>query len=289
MTEPSKRRRALTRKQFDEVMRRAAEFSLQESDSPGGELSEEDVYRIARDVGLPERHIRRALSEVRVTGGGGGVVDRVYGPQHIVVSRTVPGSPGEVADKLDTFLVGGRLLQRVRGTQDYLQYRQAVDWISNLARAASGTSGRYYVASAKSVEVHLEEVGEGETRIEFVVDPGVRGDYVAGGLIGGGTGGMGAGVGLGFGVAAAGPDILGVVAGVLAAGGIFGLVNRLSARAHRRKWAEISAEVEGILDRLEAREALEPPPAAWRRWVERQFHGARRLLDQDEARPGSGA
>jgi len=30
------------------------------------------------------------------------------------------------------------------------------------------------------------------------------------------------------------------------------------------------------MDRLEAGESLEPPPAAWRRWVKRQFHGVAR-------------
>jgi hypothetical protein len=29
--------------------------------------------------------------------------------------------------------------------------------------------------------------------------------------------------------------------------------------------------MEGILDRLESGESLEPPPASWRRWVQRHF------------------
>jgi hypothetical protein len=42
-------------------------------------------------------------------------------------------------------------------------------------------------------------------------------------------------------------------------------------------------EVEGILDRLEARDSLEPPPSSWRRWVKRNFHGmARDLLSADD-------
>ena len=64
------------------------------------------------------------------------------------------------------------LLHRVRRTPNYLQFRPAVDWISSLARAASATSQRYYVASAKSVEVRLNEAEEGRTLVEFVVDPG---------------------------------------------------------------------------------------------------------------------
>ncbi|UCC23865.1 MAG: hypothetical protein JSU98_08985 [Gemmatimonadales bacterium] len=270
--------RALSRRQFDEVIRRAAELTAQDTEA-GAELGEADLFRIAREVGLPERHVRHALSEVRAGAVSGGLLDRFYGPAHIVVSRVVPGSTEEVAKKLDDFLVGGRLLHRVRRTPNYLQYRPAVDWISSLARAASATSQRYYVASAKSVEVRIGQAEEGRTLVEFVVDPGIRGDWVAGGVIGGGAGGLVSGVGSGVWLASVSPDVLAVGAGVLLASGIFAVINRLTASGHRKKWQEILAEVEGILDRLEVGETLEPPPASWRRWVERQFHGARRLLE----------
>ncbi len=174
--------RSLSRKEFDLVIRRAADLAAQESESRGDALEEADVYRIAREVGLPEQHVRTALSEIRAGADPTGLVDRVYGPALVIVSRVVPGTPAVVGQDLDEFMVGGRLLQRVRRTGTYLQYRPAVDWISSLARAASSTSRRYYVASAKSVEVRLDPVGEDETLVTVEVDPGIRGDWVAGGL-----------------------------------------------------------------------------------------------------------
>ena len=98
--------KALSRRQFDEVIRRVAELTAQDTET-GGELGEEDLFRIAREVGLPEQHVRHALSEVRAGAVSGGILDRVYGPSHVMASRVVPGTPGEVADKLDRFLVGG--------------------------------------------------------------------------------------------------------------------------------------------------------------------------------------
>lgn len=273
--------KALSRRQFDEVIRRAAELTAQDNDA-GGEFGETDLFRIAREVGLPEHHVRHALSEVRAGAVSSGLLDRIYGPGHIVASRVTPGTPDGVASKLDNFLVGGRLLHRVRRTPNYLQYRPAVDWISSLARAASATSRRYYVASAKSVEVRLELVDENRTLVEFVLDPGIRGDWVAGGMVGGGAAGLAGGVASGIGLAAVGPDALAVAGGFAVAGGLLTLVTRLTAAGHRRKWREILAEVEDILDRLESEEMLEPPPASWRKWVERQFHGARRLFEPAE-------
>lgn len=276
-TDPS---RALTRRQFDRVIRRAAELAAKDTDS-GSELAETDLYRIAQEVGLPERHVRMALSEVRSGVDSDGLVDRVYGPARVVVSRVVSGSPKEVAKQMDEFLVGGQLLQRVRRTGGLLQYRPAVDWISQLARAASSTSRRYYIASAKSVEVRLDEVEEGRTLVSFEVDPGIRGDWLGGGLAGGGAGGVGVGIGTGVAAATVAPELLAVGAGVAAAGGFFVLLNRIMAHYHRKKWLEVRGEVEGVLDQLESGESLQPPPPSWRRWVERQFHGARRLFDRD--------
>jgi hypothetical protein len=80
--------------------------------------------------------------------------------------------------------------------------------------------------------------------------------------------------------------MIAVGAGVVAAGGVFVFINRIMAHYHRKKWLEVRAEVEGVLDQLESGESLEPPPPSWRKWVERQFHGARRLFEQDPERGG---
>lgn len=281
-SEPS---RSLTRRQFDRVIRRAAELTAQDSES-GSELGEADLFRIAKEVGLPERHVRMALSEMRSGADSEGLVDRVYGPARVVVSRVVDASPEELARELDEFLVGGQLLQRVRRTPSLLQYRPAIDWASTLARAASATSRRYYIASAKSVEVRLDAVEEGRTLISFDVDPGIRGEWLGGGLSGGGAGGVGAGLGAGLAMASVAPEAVAVATGLAAAGGFFVLINRIMAHYHKKKWLEVRTEVEGVLDQLESGESLEPPPPSWRKWVERQFHGARRLFEQDPERGG---
>lgn len=280
--DPPRRGRQLTRKQFDEVMRRASELAAREADQgePGEDrLAETEVMRIAREVGLPERHVRRALDEVGGTRGDGSLLDRVMGPGEVRAVRVVPGTPGELAKELDAFLATGRLLQRVRRSRTHLLYRPAVDWISQLARAASGTSRKYFIASARAVEVRLEAVDKHRTAVTLVVDPGIRGEYVTGAALGGGLGGLGAGVGAGLATATALPDPVAAGIGVVAFGGVLAGVTRLTAHYHLRKFLDVQAEVEGVLDRLEMEESLEPPPSSWRKWVERNFHGARRLLD----------
>lgn len=267
----------LTRKQFDQVIRRATELAVHDSDSM--DLSESELFRIARDVGVPERHVRRALSEVR-TGAAGGPLDRLFGPEVVAASRSVSGVPTELAGAIDNFLVAGRLLQPLRRGPNVLHYRPAVDWISQVARAASATSRRYYVASAKSVEVYLEEIGTGSgtTLVEFRVDPGTRGDAIGGAIMGGGAGGAAGGAAVGFWLATVAPVAWATLAGVSVAGGVASGIAWAVGRSHQRKVRDVLAEVEGVLDQLEAGETLEPPPPSWRQWVRRQFHGARKML-----------
>jgi len=100
---------------------------------------------------------------------------------------------------------------------------------------------------------------------------------------GGGGGGGGAGMGAFLGMTSAGLGIPLAVMAVLATVtlGIWG-VSRIAANAHKAKLLEVQAELEGALDLLEAGGQPEPPPPAWRKWIERRFHGARRLLEPDD-------
>ena len=275
--------RSLTRREFDAVIRRAAELATSDPEGSEGGLSEVELFRIAGEVGLDDGHVRRALAEVRSGEAGGGFLDRIFGPSSVRVSRVVPGTVDALSAEVDEFMVANQLLQRVRRGPNVLLYRPAVDWASQLARAASFSSRKYYVASAKAVEVRLERVDDRRTLIEFLVDPGTRKDDVAGALIGGAAsaGLMGVMVGAGLTALAAFPVAVGV--GVVAGGATWVGVGRVIGLNHKKKLEEVRTELEDVLDRLEVGDSLEPPPASWRRWVKRNFHGvARDLLGSDD-------
>lgn len=285
---PSRQSKALSRSEFDEVMRRATELALSETEGDAQEVSEEEMFRIAREVGLDPHHVRSALGEVRSSAVGlsegdpnATFFDRVYGPSIVRTSRVVHGIPPKLADTLDEYMVAGRLLQRVRRGPVVLQYRPSVDWMSQIARAASGTARKYYLAASKSVEIHLHQVDGSRTHVEFIVDPGIQGDYAGGGIAASAFGGLAGAGGSFVAVSSVAPQLAGVAAGIAVATGIVAVVTKVTSRMYRKKWSEVLAEVEGVLDQLEMGEPLQPPPSSWRKWVERQFHGARRLFDTD--------
>ncbi len=275
--------KTLTRREFDAVIRRAAELAASDSEGSEGALTEAEVYRIAREVGLSDRHVRMALTEIRLGEPPNGFLDRIFGPAFIRAARVVPGTPRSLATMLDDFFVGTQLLQPVRRGAALLQYRPALDWASQLARAASFMQRKYYVASAKSVEVRLEEVDEHSTMVEFVVDPGMRGDNIAGAAVGGGSAGIGVGIGaMALVITSGGAAALGAGIGIAVGSLTVAAVTHAVGSSHKKKLLAVQAEVEGLLDRLEQGESLEPPPASWRSWVKRQFHGVARDLMSPE-------
>ena len=268
--------KGLTRREFDAVISRAAELSSSDTGGGDGELSEEELFRIAGEVGLSGTHVRQALDEVRSDVAFGGRLDRWFGPQFIRATRLVPGDRSELARRFDDFLVGTQLLQSVRRGSEVLMYRPSVDWASQIARAASSQSRKYYIASARSVEVHLQQLEKGRSHVEIIVDPGTRGDSVGSAVVFGRIGGVASGTMAGWALSALTPVGLAVGAGVLLAGAVAsGAAYRTGASA-KKKLQEVKAELEGILDTLELGESLEPPPAAWRQWVRRHFHGVAR-------------
>ena len=277
--------RSLTRHEFDAVIRRAAELASSDPDMGEGALTEAELFRIAREVGLGERHVRTALSEVQAGVHQDRFLDRIFGPAVLHVNRVVPGTPKDLARKLDDFFAGTQLLQTVRRGPTLLQYRPSQDWASQIARAASFTSRKYYVASAKSVEVRLDVVDEGSTLVSLVVDPGTRGDSIAGASAGGSAAGLVTGIGSGVLLFTSGAVmVLSAGVGVVVGGVVLSGITYATGKSHKKKLQEVQAELEGLLDRLEQGDSLEPPPASWRSWVKRQFHGMARDFQSAEER-----
>lgn len=278
-------KRSISRGDFDQVMRRASELAAEEPGASESEFTDTELVRIGGEAGLAERHVRRALAELR-TGSPRALRQRsgireLIAPGEVRGSRTVERPRMRVRRELDEFMVGSQLLQRVRRRDDMLQYRPAIDWASRVARAASSTSRQHYVAAARLVEARLEETADGSTQVDILVDPGIAANYRGRVLIGGVLG-LVVGIGTAGAIASVLSLAVAAVSGLVAGGAVAFGIAALVGRGFQRRLREIHLEVEGILDGLESAGGLEPPPPAWRRWVRRHFHGvAREMIGKD--------
>lgn len=258
-------------REFEEVIRRATELAQAEPEGREGHLPEEEVFRIAQEVGLAERHVRTALAQVRGEAPPPRRLDRVFGAARAQASRVVPHSRGELVRMLDNFFVSGELLESVRRRDDYLLYRPSSDWLSSILRSTRG-GRKYHWATARELEVRLEEVEGGRTWIELQMDSGSRSEYLWTAGIVGGSLGVGAGVGAAALLFTGGLLAPVAVAGGMVAGGaVLAGAGGISAHANRKKLEEVQAELEGVLDELEAGRILEPAPASWTGWVKKQM------------------
>ena len=69
-----------------------------------------------------------------------------------------------------------------------------------------------------------------------------------------------------------------IAVGAIVGAGAWAAIGYAVGRSHKGKLREVQIELEGVLDTLETGASLEPPPASWRRWVKRHFHGVAKDL-----------
>ena len=265
---------SLMRRESEAVIKRASELSTSDPEGGEGALDEGELFRIAREVGLSDAHIRRALMELRTAEDPQDLVARWFGSVTVRVSRVVPGDTERLRAIIDEFLVAGHLLQPVRQGSDVLLYRPT-RWTRSCWKAAASMSQMVYWASAKEIEVRLKQVGEATTVVEIAVDLGVRPDYTGGAVVGG----LGAGGGVGFGVAAFLGSVLAVPTvgawslGIMLGGAVALGVVRVTGHYSRKRRDEVQQE---------RGEDLSPLPASWRRWVTRQARRFKLELSGDD-------
>ncbi len=268
--EESGRELALDRAELDQVIRRAIELQVAGADEGEGDrISEAEVLRIGREVGLAPQHLRRALGELRaeslapVSPEGEGVMSWLVGAPRVRATRVVPGAPDDLMPELEEYLQLGESLRKVRKRGYRSRWEAAQGFVASLQRGLNWGGRRYDLARTRSVELSLEAVDAGHCLVALVADlSSVRTEAGAGWMVGLGLGGLGLGLGLGAIVSLPVLAVPGVAAGV--GGGLLAARRDYAGRVERVRLA-----LEGILDRLEGGEALLAAPPSWRnRWLQ---------------------
>lgn len=258
----------VSREEFDRIIRRASELQFEDTGSrgPGDVLGEEELVRIGREVGIEPRHLMKALGEVRAEAlrpglpSDSGILARVVGPGFVRASRVVPGPLGSVERRLEDHLAEGESLRRLRKRGERSLWEPASGVRVALLRAFRGISGSSFdLVRAKSLELSLASLAEGHVLVTMTADiRSVRAAAGGGGVFGLGLAGGIVGAVLGFLVGFPYIGIPGILAGM--AGGT--AVGRATLA---KESGRIRMALEGILDRLEAGEALEPTESEdWR-------------------------
>lgn len=249
----------LDRGDLDRVIRRAVELQFDEGEAEDGRsLTSEEVLRIGREVGVEERHLRRALGELRAEAlvpapaGEEGPLARYAGPASATASRVVPGSVSEVERALSEHFRAAESLTRIRSRGGRSRWEPAEGVLAELHRGLFRWRGyRYDLARASAIELVVTPLEDGFSLVTMTAD--LRSSR-AGNFFGyaGGFAAAGGGIGATLGVALAGGWPV-IVPGVIAGAAIGALTGR---SAHARELERVRLGMEGILDRLETGEPL---------------------------------
>ena len=163
----------LSRREADEVLRRAVELHQREAAQSGEALALSDVRRLASEIGIPAETVERALVQVRqealaLPSEPPGVVDRVFGPARVVAARTVPGPTNEVAAAIEAWL-RAELFRIERNLGDTIVWENPESLVYR-ARRWFDLGGRMRLGVARRVTVHTAESGTGLVHVRLEAD-----------------------------------------------------------------------------------------------------------------------
>lgn len=274
---PARGSRSIARTEFEHVIRRAAELSLRDADADE-QLSEDEVLRIATELGLPAHHVQRALFELPELRVRPRWYDRYFADPVFSVGRVVPSEPDLTLRRVEEYLVTREYLQIVRRRAGNIALAPAEDTISSLARAFFRSGSQHHISKATRVLVGVHPMADDNTHVRLDVDlseerkrsvNGATAAGVFGGIIAGGIGAVTmAQVGLpGLGVL---PELLTFGAGMA---GAVAVSFSAASSGFRKRIQAARLELSGLLDRLEHGERLDPPPAPWRRRLQGKLFG----------------
>jgi len=280
MTDADKRSRgtSIARRDLERVIHRAAELAQAESDE---RIPEDELMAIAREVGLEPRHVRTALYELP-RGQEQGILDRMYGPSTVTAIRILERDPEAVIRRLEEYLATRELLQQVRRKEGVAAFVPADDTFSNIVRSLRRPRRRYHIARSQGVIVRARPLDQETAHVR--VDVNIRHERkraVRRGIIGGTlvSAPLGAAVAapVAAAVASVAGDPLAIAAGIVTGASAFGLgmaggFTLVGARFWRRL-ADTRLELEGLLDRLQRSESLDPPPSPLFRRMRRTVRG----------------
>lgn len=251
--------RRITTAQFEQVIRRAAELQARSLESPDAEaMSEAEVLRIGREIGISPAHVRRALAEA---GGAEHPVtwgERMFGPGWVSASRAVPGDPDAVHRRLDEYMVRRERLAPVRRFADRTLYERArgmdlarvLEWGEEMLSGSSQplVGAGFKLRETSGVELEVRPLEEGYSYVTIAADLGShRATSATIGTVAGGGVGMGVATVLAIAVDPA-AAILGAP---ILAGGLWG-----SRAFQLRTAARAQLHLEAILDAVERGEQL---------------------------------
>lgn len=236
--------------ELERVVRRAAELQSLSGDGDPPAFSEDELLRIAADVGISARHVEEALAELRardlldVEQDDHPLMSWLFGSPHASATRRVAGGKEKVQAAIEAQLEKEQGLQPVRRASGLSIWEPSGDLVDMVQRLTDFSGRRFKLVEAESVGLSLAGWDRDHVLVRLSADLGSkRNEWMSGW-----------GVGIAVTLVVLWSFLDGgfwtwLLLAALGIGGLFAgiLDTRRNMRAQRRRFRLV---LDGILDRL---------------------------------------
>ncbi len=245
----------LTNRDFELVIRRAAELQARDVEDPSGDgVDTAEVLRIGKELGLSDQHLHRALAEVQGSEDEeSGVMARAYGPSSVRIGRVIRGDPQALSSVLENYLVNREYLTVLRRLPGRILFTRSTGATAAVGRAMSKAFNRRPPLDFSNLEFSIQPIEEEYSYVNLATTLGAQRTGAAVASLGGGLSGGGL-IAAFLGIAVAPVAAVGGVPILLAAvyGGKLYYSNAVD---------QAQVQLESLLDRLEHGD-LTPKPSS---------------------------
>ena len=186
--------RKLDRAALDRVLARAAELQSSSIEGTEGSLTEAEILDLGKEAGMSPEHLRQAIAEERTRSSAPddtGFAASFIGPATVRATRVVPGTPRELLQAIDSWMLQQECLKVKRRVAERIVWEPRDDLAGKLQRGLKLGSGEYALSRAAEVSATATAVDASRTLI--ALDAGMSAYRGMLGRTSGVVGGMGAG------------------------------------------------------------------------------------------------
>jgi len=155
---------AYTADQLERVVKRAAELQSLAGDGEPPSFSEEELIRIAEDVGIDARHVQEALSELQAQAvlaqseqDENLFMQYLFGSSQTLVSRRLSGRRETVQAAIEDQLEQEQGMQPVRRTAGLSVWEPSGDLGDMVQRLVDFSGRRFKLAEAESISLNVSQ------------------------------------------------------------------------------------------------------------------------------------
>jgi hypothetical protein len=157
----------MTSEEFQLVIRRAAELQSRQGEGDDEGVSETEVIRIGRELGLSGIHLQQAIAESAGVPAEKGVLRGVFGPGTATAGRLIHGDAETVIPRLESHLVERQYLAVQRRHSDRISFVHSPGMLASIGRGMSQAFGSELVLNVDNLDVSFRQVEQGSVWVSL--------------------------------------------------------------------------------------------------------------------------